>query len=175
MESEHWLPVKGFEGRYEVSDLGRVRSLPRRATTWFGTRAVSGGLLKLKTDKNGYISAYLSDGDRGYSYALVHRLVLEAFCGPCPAEQEARHGDGVRSNNRRDNLSWSTHLDNMRDQYDHGTRVAGESHPRAVVTKAMADMIRASKKSGAELARELGVGTSTVSRIRRGDHYAVAS
>lgn len=62
--------------------------------------------------------------------AQVHRLVLEAFIGPCPPGTVACHGNG-NGNSRLCNLRWDTFCGNMADQYIHGTRVRGEHHPQA--------------------------------------------
>lgn len=168
---EQWTPVLGYEGLYEVSDHGSVRSLDRRLKTWFGTRASRGRLLKIKTDKNGYLSVQLQEAGRPIYYALVHRLVLEGFKGPAPERTECRHGDGVRANCRLTNLSWGTHVDNMRDQVAHGTQLFAEDHPNVKLTDALCDYIRNSPKSGAALARELGVNVTAVCKVRRGETH----
>ena len=89
-EPEHWLPVADYEGLYEVSDLGQVRSLPRRTT--------SGRVLKPQpVSESRHLEASLSRNGK-VSRQLVHRLVLAAFVGPCPEGEEVRHLDGNPGN-----------------------------------------------------------------------------
>ncbi len=167
---ERWLPVVEYEGLYEVSDQGRVRSLDRRVKTWFGDRLSAGRVLVPKVGKFGYREIGLRDASSGRKpkFVLVHRLVLIAFEGPPPAGMECRHGNGDNSDCRISNLSWGTHLDNMHDQYVHGTRVYGKRHPNTKLTLELVEKIKQSPKLGTELALDLGVGTSTISRARRG-------
>jgi hypothetical protein len=112
-EDERWLPVIGYEGIYEVSDHGRVRSLPRMAPARRGPRRVPGGLLK-PISRGKYYKVNLSDGReiRGFD---IHVLVLTAFRGPCLPGKEGCHADDVGSNNRLTNLRWDTHAENFAD------------------------------------------------------------
>lgn len=114
---ERWLPVVGFEGFYEVSDLGRVRSLDRTVRTKGGaTKRHRGRVLTPKRANNGYLQVDLSK--LGVTHQrLLHRLVLEAFVGPHPANTEACHApDPDTSNNRATNLRWDTHANNCADR-----------------------------------------------------------
>lgn len=115
---EQWRPVVGFEGLYEVSNIGRVRSLDRQIGNGArGTRFMRGRLLSAKPgSKNGYL--YVSVGN---TRRLVHRLVLEAFVGPCPEGMECCHNDSNRTNNRVENLRWGTRFDNCQDIREAGT------------------------------------------------------
>lgn len=118
--SEHWRPVLCYEGFYEVSDLGRVRSLPREVQNGRGAMVAGGVLLRPTSDRGGRYVVSLSVRNRA-ACRSVHRLVLEAFVGPRPAGMEACHGDGDPGNNRLSNLRWDTHESNMDDQRRHGT------------------------------------------------------
>ncbi|WHP18827.1 NUMOD4 motif-containing HNH endonuclease [Cellulomonas sp. ES6] len=119
--SERWLPVLGYEGLYEVSDLGRVRSMPREVQNGRGVMVAGGRLLKpTVSERRGSLIVSLSVHNRAES-RLVHRLVLESFVGPRPDGMEACHGDGDPGNNRLSNLRWDTHESNMDDQRRHGT------------------------------------------------------
>ena len=118
---ENWKPVVGFEGAYEVSDRGRVFSLPRRTRHWRGGTVARGGkMLALAVGEAGYPLVSLGRDGR-ISQHLVHRLVLEAFVGPCPKGMECCHEDGVRTNNRLSNLRWDTRKANHADAIRHGT------------------------------------------------------
>lgn len=115
--AEEWRAVPGYEGAYEVSNLGAVRSLDRvtdRGRRWKG-RAMTPSPMR-----NGYLIVTLwKDGKQ--KSPLVHRLVLAAFVGPAPDGCESLHANGARDDNRLANLSWGTHAQNQADQLAHGT------------------------------------------------------
>lgn len=115
--TEEWRAIPGYEGIYEVSDLGRVRSLDRQSTAG---RSLRGRIRAAAKDKGGYLRVPLHHG-RAVRYTGAHRLVLEAFVGPCPPGMEACHNDGDPSNNALSNLRWDTKSANMLDKLLHGT------------------------------------------------------
>lgn len=119
---ENWRAIPEFEGAYEVSDQGRVRSLDREFTDNRGYRQrVAGCVLKQRLDRRGgYLRLNLYKNSKRYT-RLVHRLILTAFMGPCPPGMEACHGDAVRHNNDLSNLRWDTKESNASDQKRHGT------------------------------------------------------
>ena len=122
---EAWKPAPGYEGIYEVSDLGRVRSLPRRDTKG---RRVRGRVRTLTAGPSGHQKVNLHRGGVGHS-EKVHRLVALAFLGAPSEGQEVRHLDGDPSNNKVDNLRWGTRSENIRDSVRHGTHVwANKTH-----------------------------------------------
>jgi len=104
-EDATWRPVPGYEGRYEVSDQGDVRSLRRPG--------VRGGVLS-SWDVRGYRFIWLcANGDK--KAIGIHRLVLRAHVGPETPGDQARHLNGVRHDNRLSNLAWGTASQNQRD------------------------------------------------------------
>jgi hypothetical protein len=105
--SERWRPVPGYEGWYEVSDLGRVRSGARNRA------------LKPYTVKSGHQRVTLSKQNVRRS-AHIHRLVLTAFLGPAPTGMEVCHNDGDPANNLLSNLRWDTKKGNAQDRRRHG-------------------------------------------------------
>lgn len=109
-----WLPVVGFDGAYEVSDLGQVRSVK------------TGRLLKpARINSLGHLQVKLYRDGKQHG-RLVHRLVLEAFKGPCPPGMEARHVQtNDTSDNRLGNLAWGTYTENELDKRAHGTSSLG--------------------------------------------------
>lgn len=115
---ETWLPVAGYEGIYEVSDHGRVRSLPRRSR-YRGTR-IPGGIRKLHLSTNHYLNVTLSRDGRKQT-RTVHSLVTETFHGPWPDGQEVRHLNGDNLDCRASNLCWGSRIENMADKIVHGT------------------------------------------------------
>jgi NUMOD4 motif/HNH endonuclease len=118
---ESWLPIPGWEDWYEVSDLGRVRSLPRRLT--YGGRMRQGKVLSPGMNSDGYLTVVLCKDARRLTVA-VHRLVALAFLGPRPPGQEVRHLDGTRTNNALPNLSYGTRSQNQIDSVQHGTHLS---------------------------------------------------
>ena len=111
-EDEEWRPVVGLEGKYEVSSLGRVRSLPRVTLRADGKPlTIKGRILKTSTDSKGYLTSTLTSPDR-----RVHRLVCSAFYGPPPeGKDQVRHLDGDPSNNTVTNLRWGSAQENAQD------------------------------------------------------------
>lgn len=99
----------------------------------------------------------------------IHRLVLEAFIGPRPPGMECRHKDGVRTNNRLDNLAWGTHQENEDDKKLHGSRPRGSHSKCAKVTEDdVAEMLRMHHEKGmtkSAIARHFGLHHSTVMDI----------
>lgn len=116
-DSEIWKPVPGFEGIYEVSNMGQLRSLDRVLSSG---RRWKGRILKQSLTWNGYFYLNLSK-DGIYYRRYLHRLVLEAFVGPSPEGMEACHENGVRGDNRPENLRWDTRTENVKDAIKHGT------------------------------------------------------
>lgn len=105
---ETWRTVAGFDGRYEVSDRGRVRSLVRA-----GVRRRR--LLKLHPNHRGYLRAVLTAADGSKRYARVHMLVAAAFIGAPPfAGATVDHLDRNKRNNARGNLEYVSRLENYR-------------------------------------------------------------
>ena len=109
MENETWKDIKGYEGIYQVSNLGRVKSLPVKSKTKY----FKGGILKTSVDKVGYVCVSLSR--KTYK---VHRLVAEAFIDNPYDYRCVNHKDEDKTNNRVDNLEWCTHKYNN----NYGTR-----------------------------------------------------
>lgn len=132
---EIWKPVVGFETRYEVSNLGRVRSLPhesivvRKKGKSYVLRK-RGAYVSPQPRRHGYLGVWLygnggNNGRAGKQYAL-HRIVAEAFIENPTGYKEVNHINENKTDNRACNLEWCSHIQNS----NHGTRGAriGEWH-----------------------------------------------
>lgn len=133
---ERWLPVVGYEGHYEVSNHGRVRSLPRSARRRDGVlmhypgKVMNGG----RKAPGGHRAVRLTRciPEEKPVVKLVHRLVLEAFVGPCPDGMEGCHWDDDPDNNHVSNLRWATRSDNEFDKVRNGNHhAARRTHCKA--------------------------------------------
>lgn len=127
--SEEWRPAAGFPD-YEVSSHGRVRGIDRRVP-WRGTlRLIEGRVLKTRL-KDGYVHVGLRVNHSATSNIRIHRLVAATFIGPCPEGMEVLHINGVRDDNRIENLRYGTRQENVMDTIRHGRHPwAGRSHCR---------------------------------------------
>lgn len=129
-DTERWLPVAGYEGRYEVSSLGRVRSTPRITTARDGRVYRHRGriLSPAANTESGRLYVNLSRQGSCRTFA-VHRLVIETFAGPCPDGMECCHDNGDCTDNRLVNLRWDTHSANIHDKVRHGNHMfANRTH-----------------------------------------------
>jgi hypothetical protein len=171
MASEVWKSVVGFEGEYEVSDLGRVKSLRRTIDRKCkGTRVCPERVMRPQTRSGGYLGVELyRDGKP--KLVLVHRLVCEAFHGSPPEGHEVAHTDGTRTNNTASNLRWATRVENAADKTAHGRMVTWERHPSRKLLPEQALEIRARARAGepcAQIARDYPCSAVTVKSIADG-------
>lgn len=159
---EVWKDVVGWEGIYQVSDQGRVKSLSRVVRNRYG-------MCRLMPDRilKGFkIRGHLCVGLRPVGgkkrdpsvTKMVSRLVLLAFVGPCPENMECRHRNGDVGDSRLKNVYW-------------GIRLQGEDHPRARITEKKVRKIRARYATGnytmQSLADWIGVSITTIHCIVR--------
>lgn len=125
--TESWKDVPGYEGRYQVSDHGNVRSVDWICTRSNGrTYTNRSKVLTQSTSSSGHKVATLIVKNKQHR-AMVHRLVLEAFVGPCPPGMETCHADDNPSNNHLSNLRWDSRRENMLDRVRNGIHHYGSS------------------------------------------------
>lgn len=162
-DAEIWKVIPGWEGYYEASSHGRVRSLPRvvnHPRSWKLT--IKSRILRSQPHYHGYRMVPLSrEGSR--EIRTIHSLVAEAFLGPCPDGQEVRHLDGIADNCRVGNLKYGTKLENCADMIRHGKSLAGTRNPNAKLTEsAVAEVRKAGRNSCALFAKRYGMRESSV-------------
>lgn len=170
---EEWRPVVGFEGFYEVSSLGRVKSVQRVITRSNGAKqTVRERIRKLMAAKRGGYAVVTINKPGVKVLATVHRLVLEAFIGARPDGMECCHLDGDPMNSRLDNLRWGTPKSNGQDRIRHGTQTTCADHPCARMTRNDVVQARDLRRSGRwtvqQLADRFGVHNSTMSAALSG-------
>ena len=171
--AERWKDIPGFEGCYQVSDMGRVRSLDRvlDCEHRFGGRAerhYKGRILSARAKDCGHVNVSLGANRT----RLVHRLVLEAFVGPCPQGMECLHKDGNPGNNRLDNLHWGSRYENRADMRLHAQlyrrRQGATWLSEETIRNIKRDLASPNRPFQRELAEKYGVHVNTINNINRG-------
>lgn len=169
MTAETWKAVSGYEGLYEVSDHGRVRSLDRvvSARNRWGTitqKAHCGRVLKLhRHAKNGYVSVALGQGN----VRLVHRLIASAFLPNPDQLREVNHKNLVRDDNRTTNLEWVSSSGNKHHSYGSGTR---KQHGKTTPVRLRKGGRTVEFESELAAAKHLGVNAGSVHSALTRDH-----
>lgn len=168
---EIWKDIPGYEGRYQVSDMGRVRSLDRIITmpSRYGHPYQSprkGRVLRPGRMTQGHMSVALGK----HNSQTVHSLVMLAFIGPPPEGMEVCHNNGNPADNRLENLRYDSRSSNCIDAYRDGAR-----SPYTKMTPDLVRTIRARLRNGEKgsiVARDYSVGQSVISNIKNGRTFA---
>lgn len=175
---EEWRPVVGWEGLYEVSSLGRARSLdreipmlvhyPGRAPFWRVTKK-PGRLLKPGINSNGYPGIRLCRDNIG-EFRLIYELVCIAFHGPRQPGKEVAHNNGIRTDSRACNLRWATQLENQADKVAHGNSSFGErSHTAKLTDEAIPEILQKLRRMRIkDVAEQYGVSPQAIIAVRDG-------
>lgn len=169
MLTEEWRPVVGYEGFYEVSDQGRVKSLSRHVHhAVYGSMKVNERFLEQTTDDKGYYVVTLYGKKKIKKTIQVHKIVAYAFLGKRKSHEVIRHGIEGKKSNKLSNLSYGTHLQNMKDKVRDGTQLRGEAAPNAKLLDADIATIRQMYAEGVyqkDIAKHFKVSQSLISRI----------
>lgn len=183
---EIWKPVKGYEGLYEVSSFGRVKSLGRITKRKQGTRVVE--IYKPEVvlsqlhggKKRNYLFVNLyqektENEPRKHKQQYVHRLVAEAFIPNPQNKKDVNHIDGNPGNNYVTNLEWNTRKENIHHAFEHGlTKNYGSNHYQAKLTEKQVIEIRSKYVKGQKgsgyiaLAKQYNVTPELIRNIVRG-------
>lgn len=174
-----WLDIPGWEGKYQISEDGRCRSLDRTILALtphgsLGLRHYRGRELRGGRTKKGYLLFCLTENS-GKEHRYAHDLVLSAFVGPRPDGAEVCHNNGVRSDNRLANLRYDTRSGNARDMLVHGTAGLnrGQANGNAKLTEDAVRDIRGNYCKGewSDAARHYDVTPATVRHVALGQTW----
>jgi hypothetical protein len=131
---EVWKPVKGYEDHYEVSNLGNVRSKERTINhSYWGKVKIKPKVRKQQLNKKGYLVLLLQNA--GYRFGTgVHRLVAIAFVPNPENKPQVNHKNGIKTDNRAQNLEWATNRENVIHSYANGLQVCptGVNHHNSI-------------------------------------------
>lgn len=169
---EEWKPVIGYEGLYEVSNTGNVRSIYREGvyeSRWGKVKMkFPGKMLTINKTKKGYCYVGLSK-DSVQTKHLVHRIVMFAFVGV--NDRQVNHIDGVKTNNNITNLEYCTQSENL----IHASRVLGTRRGKSVGSKFdEIDIvnIRSDRRKLREIAKDYGVTLQAIHLIKKRKNFA---
>jgi hypothetical protein len=154
---EIWKDIKGYEGFYQISNLGRVKTLNFKVAK----------ILKNSLDSRGYYQVKLKDRKSH----LIHHLVMKNFVSEKPSpDHQVNHINGVKTDNYLENLEWVTRSQNMLHAYKLGLNYTlgkkGSSHPNASITENDVKEIRKSNLTSKELGEKYNLSYKTICAIR---------
>jgi hypothetical protein len=174
---ENWKDIKGYEGLYQVSDLGRVKRLAGKCIAKAGKfRTVSESILTTFPNKTRYNYLYVNLNNRGIRQFRVHRLVALHFIPNTYNLSQVNHIDGDKNNNTVKNLEWCTGLENMRHSFKIGTHKTrkGIDAPNTKLNLEKVKIIKErlqNKESGRSIAKDFNISEGMVSLIKHNKYW----
>lgn len=161
---EIWKEVKGFEDCYEISNLGNLRTKERLVKHYKGGfRKYKAQVKKTRLNHKGYLRCNLKKDGKRYDFS-VHRLVAIAFLKKDKERELVNHKNGIKTDNRLENLEWCTQEENVKHAVK--TRLI-----KTKLTDKEAMEIKNSKLSNRKLAKQYGIDSTIVWRIKNGKAY----
>lgn len=167
MIEEIWRDILEYEGIYQISNFGKVKSFARYKI---------GKLIYLKEDKYGYYTVQLHN-NKIRKWVLVHRLVATAFISNPDNKPQVNHKNGVKKCNFDWNLEWATNSENQRHSFHELGRVSlkGEAHPSCKLTKSQIQEIKRllNKNSVSQgiIGKMYDISQSQISRIKNNQSW----
>ena len=128
---EEWRDIEGYEGMYQVSNLGRVRSLDRHVKNWVGKKLMKGKMISVCNDGRGYLLVNLWKNNKPKNIR-THRLIAKAFIPNPENKPQINHINGDGTDNRIENLEWCTASENI--QHAHNTGLASNVNKRKKIS-----------------------------------------
>lgn len=175
MQEEIWKDIKGYEGLYQISNFGRVKSLERLTKRNGRNYLIKEKLLSLHPDKDGYMLVNLNNLSKSYPYK-VHRLVCEAFIANPENKPCVDHINTIKDDNRVENLRWCTHKENCNNPISH-QKLVDASIPRyskdnpnakAVIQFTTSGKVVRKWDTMKDAADNLGINYTNISKCCRG-------
>lgn len=171
LPDEDWRDIQGYEGSYQVSNMGRIRSLDRTVIKSNGLRQdFCGKIMKQEVGRNGYL--FIKFRKNGVKSCFTpHRLVAVHFIENPKSKPEVNHKDGNKWNNTAENLEWNTRGENMQHSYNIGLSHSGEKHWKSKLRKKDIPKIREMYLSGigqSEISRVFSVSRRTIANVING-------
>lgn len=172
IDSIKWRDIDGYEGFYQVSNTGLVRSIPKAYTGPKNSlRYTKGGILKGKENSTGYLRVHLYNKEHVGKDFFVHRLVANAFL-PNPNNLPCvNHKNSIRKDNAQDNLEWCTNSENQIHAHEIGFQLIGGNKPASKLTANDVIKIKQmliTKKSYAKIAKIFNVSSQVIFQINNG-------
>lgn len=170
---EIWKPIPDYEEFYEASSLGRIRSKDRIRGNGI---PLKGRVLKPNTERCGYLQVALYRPGEKHKFLKVHRLVASAFLPNPQHKEQVNHKNGIRDDNRLENLEWCTCSENHRHAFavlgkQPSRAMLGKPHPKRKLSKEQIEQIIQDGRSQITIAKEYGVSQQTISNIKTGKLY----
>lgn len=169
--NEIWKDIENYEGYYQVSNLGKVRSLDRVQEDSLGRKYPwKGKVMSPRINRDGY--SQISLGKKGkVKTRTVHRLVAEAFLEKIPTKNYVNHKDGNKENNHLYNLEWCTAKENTHHAFETGLQSRGEDSNFAAIDEQTAILVCKRLEDGernCDIAEDLNLTRDIVGKIRSG-------
>ena len=176
--TEYWLDILNYEGYYQVSNYGNVRSLDRIIKDKNGrTQTIKGKVLKLRINSGGYYCVGLSKNGNKATFS-VHQLIAQAFIPNPENKRTVNHINGIKTDNNLSNLEWATYSENLVHAYDCGLRspvslesVGQKNYKRKLKPEQVIEIKRLLEAGGLthkEIATKFNVARSTIAGIKLG-------
>lgn len=170
---EEWKDIPGYEGKYQASNKGRIKSFIFRESDKTITLYKNPKILKGGMNNGGYLTMSLLRHGKTEQF-LIHQLILMSFVGPCDAGMEVAHLNGCRTDNRLENLKYCTRSENHSHKEIHGTSQIGERNGFSKLKEDQVKEIILSDRSfqaRLKLAKKFSVDITTIGLIQRGKRW----
>jgi hypothetical protein len=180
--TEYWVDISNYEGYYQVSNYGNVRSLDRVIKEKTGkTQTLKGRILKPHTNSSGYYQINLNRKSVRTTFA-IHQLVAQAFLDNRSRKPLVNHINGIKTDNNVNNLEWATYSENLEHAYKNRLRqavktneVASKNYKRKLTEQQVREirlLIAAKSLTLKQIANQYDVGRSTIGSIKSGRNWS---